>query len=137
MPMKVPAQQEREIVTAVVTPALTLRLYRNDKSPAAGDVASDYTEVTGGGYVNKALIFASWTLSSAGTSPCSASYPPQTWIFTGVTDAPGTAYGYYVTRNSDGKLMWAERFPSGSLPFSPIAGSKIVVLPKYQAQSLF
>lgn len=135
--MKVPAQQEREVVTLVITPALTLRLYSNDKAPAAGDVTADYTETVGGGYVNKALTFANWTQSTVAISPQSATYAPQTWLFTGVTGAPGTVYGYYVTRNSDGKLMWAERFPAGSLPFNPINGSKVVVLPKYQAQSLF
>lgn len=132
--MKVPSQQEREILTTIITPALTLKLYSNDKTPVAGDVATDYTEVVGGGYVNKPLIFAGWTIT--GTPPYGV-FASQTWIFTGVTGAPGTVYGYYVTRNSDGKLMWAERFPSGSLPFSPIAGSKIIVLPKYQVQSLF
>lgn len=138
MSMKVPAQQEREVVTTVVTPALTLRLYSNDKTPAAGDVAADYTEVAGGGYANKPLTFANWSLSTSGISPCLATYNAgQTWIFTGATDAPGTIYGYYVTRNSDGKLMWAERFPAGSLPFSPVNGSKVVILPRYQAQSLF
>ncbi len=134
MPMKVPTQQEREILTAILTPAFTLKLYSNDKTPVAGDVASDYTEVVGGGYVNQALLFAD--VSITGTPPYGV-YPNKQWIFTGVTGAPGTIYGYYVTRDSDGKLMWAERFPSGSLPFSPIAGSKVIVLPKYQVQSLF
>lgn len=137
MPMKVPAQQERELITTVITPALTLRLYSNDKTPATGDVAADYTEVVGGGYVNKALAFAGWTLTTVGVSPCSASFSAQSWIFTGVTNPPGTVYGYYVTRNSDGLFMWGERFPAGSLPFSPIAGSKVIVLPKYRVQSLF
>lgn len=137
MPMKVPSQQENEVVTTILTPNMTIRLYSNDKTPAAGDVASDYTEVTGGGYINKAITFAGWSISSVGISPCVASFSPQTWVFTGPTGAPTTVYGYYVTRDSDGKLMWAERFPSGSLPFNPIAGSKIVVLPKYAAQSLF
>lgn len=136
MGMKVPNTIEVEVLTALLTPALTMKLYSNDKTPAATDVAANYTEVTGGGYASKPLTFANWTITAG--SPSQAVYTSsQTWTFTGVTGAPGTVYGYYVTRNSDGKLMWAERFPSGSLPFSPVAGSRVVVLPTFSAESLF
>lgn len=135
MSLKVPDQLEVEVLTTLLTPALTMRLYGNDKTPANGDVAANYTEIAGGGYVSKALTFANWTIV-AGT-PSSGSYAPQTWTFTGPVNAPGTIYGYYVTRNSDGHLMWAERFPAANVPFGPVNGSKIVVLPKFTAESQF
>jgi|SRR5262245_5712025 len=135
MSMKVPNAVEVEVITTLLTPNLTLKLYGNDKTPADGDVAANYTEISGGGYANKPLTFANWTITSG--APSAGSYPGQTWIFTGPINAPGTIYGYYVTRDSDGKLMWAERFPSANVPFGPVNGSKIVVLPRFTAESQF
>jgi hypothetical protein len=85
---------------------MTLRIYGNNKTPAGGDIAANYTEIAGGGYVNKPITFANWTIVSG--SPSLASYAAQTWVFTGVIDTPGTIYGYYITRNTDGKLLLAE-----------------------------
>jgi hypothetical protein len=135
MPMKVPNARELEIVNAFLAPALTMRLYGNDKTPADADVAGNYTEIAGGNYTNTPLVFAGWTVV-AGT-PTIASYAFKQWVFNGPINAPNTVYGYYVTRDSDGILMWAERFPSANVPFEPINGSKIVVLPKFSAESLF
>lgn len=136
MGLVVPDTIEVEVLTSVLTPALTLKLYSNNHTPVAGDTAAAYTEVSGGGYANKPLTFANWAII-AGT-PSEAAYNAiQQWTFTGPTNAPGTIYGYFVTRNSDGKLMWAEIFPAAAIPFSPIAGSIIRVLPKFTAQSQF
>lgn len=135
MGFKIPNPIEVEVLTALVTPALTLRLYGNNFTPVDGDLASNYTEIAGGGYVNKALTFANWSI--VGGTPSYATYAPQTWIFTGAVNAPGTIYGYYVTRNSDGHLILAERFPSAVVPFTTVNGSKIVVLPKITAESQF
>lgn len=135
MPMKVPNAVEVEVLNALLTPALTMRLYGNDKTPADSDVAANYTEISGGGYSSKPLTFANWTIT-AGT-PSQAVYAPQTWIFTGPVAGPNTIYGYYVTRNSDGNLMWAERFPAANVPFGPVNGSKIIVGPRFSTESLF
>lgn len=135
MSLKIPNPIEVEVLTALLTPAHTLRLYGNDKTPADNDVSANYTEISGGGYANKPITFANWTII-AGT-PSSATYSGQTWLFTGAINAPGSIYGYYITRNSDGKLLLAERFPSANVPFSPINGSKIVVLPRVTAESQF
>jgi hypothetical protein len=136
MPLIVPDQQEVEVLTAILTPALTIRLYSNNKTPVGTDSVAGYTEVIGGGYVALPLTFANWVITSG--NPSQASYNViASWVFTGVTNAPGSVYGYYVTRNSDGKLMWAERFPASTLPFAPENGSRIQVLPRYAAQSLF
>lgn len=138
MSIVIPDAIEIEVITSVLTPALTMRLYGNNKVPAHGDTIAAYTEIAGGGYVSKPLTFVNWNLVAG--EPSVASYNALvTWTFTGVINAPGTIYGYYVMRNIDGKLVWAERFPAANVPFAPIAagGSIIRVLPKFSAQSQF
>lgn len=136
MPQVISNVLEVEILTEKLTPALTLRLYGNNVTPSGASSAASFTEIAGGGYANKPLTFANWGIVAG--DPSLATYNAlQNFNFTGVINAPGTIYGYYVTRNSDGKLMWAERFPAANVPFAPIAGSKIAVLPKFSAQSLF
>lgn len=136
MGLIVPNAQELEVLQNRLNTALTLRLYSNNLTPIGTTLAAAFTEVTGGGYVNKPLTFANWTIVEG--NPTQATYnATQEWTFTGVTGGPGTIYGYYVTRDSDSKLMWSERFPAGSLPFSPIAGSLVKILPKYAAESQF
>lgn len=126
--------QEVEILTAFLTPAVTMRLYGNDRTPAGTDSAASYTEIAGGGYAAKALTFANWLLTSG--APTVALYNAvQSWVFTDAINAPGTIYGYFITRDSDGLLLWAERFPSGSVPFTPIAGSVIRVTPRITCES--
>lgn len=136
MGLRVPNTVELEVINQIVGVSLTIRLYGNNKTPGTNDIAANYTEIAGGGYTNKPLVFAGWDIV-AGT-PSAATYDTtQTWTFTGVINAPGTIYGYYVTRNSDGKLMWSERFPAANVPFSPVAGSVIKVLPRFSAESQF
>ena len=126
--------QEVAILTTFLTPALTMRLYGNDRTPAGTDVAANYTEIAGGGYANKPLTFANWTITAG--APSIALYNAvQSWVFTSAINAPSTIYGYYITRDSDGLLMYAERFPAGSVPFTPIAGSVIRVTPRITAES--
>lgn len=130
----VPNTIEVEVINQVLTPALTLRLYGNNVTPNATSVTANFTEISGGGYANKPLTFVNWNITPG--APSEAVYGAlQNWLFTGPIDAPATIYGYYVTRNSDGKLMWAERFPAANVPFTPIAGSKIALLPKFDAES--
>lgn len=136
MPLIVPDALEVEVLNSILTNTLTMRLFSNNKTPVGGDTVAGYTEVAGGGYAAKLLLFPNWTIQ-AGDPSFGVYNTTQIWTFTGVTNAPGTVYGYYVTRNTDGKLMWAERFPAATLPFSPVAGSLVKVLPKFAAQSLF
>lgn len=134
--MKVPDSVELEIINSVLALPHTLRLYSNNKTPANADTAAAYTEVVGGNYVNTPLIFANWNIT-AGT-PTVASYNTiKQWIFNGPTGGPNTIYGYYVTRDSDGLLRWAERFPAAVVPFGPVNGSKVVILPRFSVESLF
>lgn len=131
----VPNVFEVKTLTEILTPAHTLRIYGNNYTPLPTSVAANFVEIAGGGYVNKPLTFANWTITAG--APSIAVYSVQTWIFTGVIDAPGTIYGYYVTRNSDGKLLLADRFPPANVPFSPVVGSKIILLPTFSCESQF
>lgn len=136
MPMVVPNTVEVAAITAILTPALTLKLYGNNATPTGASTAASFTEIVGGGYASKPLTFANWGIV-AGDPSIGTYNAMQTFDFTGPINAPGTIYGYFVTRNSDGLLMWAERFPPANVPFVPIAGSQIAILPKFSAQSLF
>lgn len=132
----VPNALEVEVLTTLLTPALTLKLFSNNATPSGASNAASFTEVVGGGYVSLPLTFANWAIT--GGDPSQGVYNAiQTWIFTGPTGGPGTIYGYFVTRNSDGKLYLAERFAPAIVPFSPVNGSKVQILPKFSAQSEF
>ena len=89
------------------TSNLTLRLFTNNHTPDEADTESDYTEASGFGYSAISLTGSSWTITPG--DPTTASYAQQTFTFTG---ALGNVYGYYLTRNSDGKLVYAEEFAS-------------------------
>jgi hypothetical protein len=85
--------------------SLVLKLYSNNYTPTVDDVVSSYTEVTGGGYASKSLTSSSWSIDSG-----IASYPQQSWTFTG---SAGSVYGYYVVSATSSDLLFAEKFPNG------------------------
>lgn len=127
MSLIVPNVAKNDFLTFLLEEDLTLRLYSNDKTPAATDTAASYTEVAGGGYSPVTLSSDDWTITEA--SPSVATQPFRNFGFTGPTTAPGTVYGYYLT-NLSGVIRWAERFEEGVLPFEPEAGSLIRVTPR-------
>jgi len=134
MTLIVPNVIEVSILTDKLTPAHTMKLYGNNVTPSGISVAADFTEIAGGGYANKPITFANWTIT--GGAPSVALYNAvQVWVFTGPVNAPGTIYGYFITKNSDGTLLLAERFPVGIVPFTPIAGSVIRVTPRLTCES--
>lgn len=135
MGLVIPNEFELAQLQSILNTALTLKLYGNNKIPDATDTTAAYTEIAGGGYVSIALVFATWTITAG--EPTTAKYPIQTWTFTGPINSPGSIFGYFVTRNSDGKLLWAERFPAANIPFSPINGSKIILKHKVTLESQF
>src|SRR5262245_49414171 len=105
---------------------LTLRLFKNNLTPADGDNvnASGYTEANFTGYAALPLTAASWTITTA--DPSVASYAQQT--FTSTADQTAMPiYGYYITR-ADASLLCAERFSDG--PYNILAnGQAIKVTP--------
>jgi len=135
MSLIVPDVAEVDALTKILTPALTLKLYGNNYNPVPASVAANFTEIAGGGYANKPLIFAGWAIVAG--APSLATYGIQTWNFTGAINAPATIYGFFVTRNSDGLLMWCERFAAGVVPIVPIVGSVISVTPVFSGSSVY
>lgn len=100
-----------------------LHLYANDVTPSDSTVKADLTEVAAAGYAPITLLSSNWTTTQAG-GITTAVYSEETFTFT--TDA--TAYGYYITDQSD-RLLWLERF-SGA-PFDiPDGGGTISVTTK-------
>ena len=118
--------------TAASTPWV-LKLFSDNQTPANSDVASDYTEVAGGGYASINLTAANW--GTTGGSPTVSLYAPaQTFTFTGATDAPGTIYGYFIV-DAGGVLVIAERLPSP--PFTPASnGDSITITPRITLASV-
>lgn len=136
MPLIVPDLAELDALTKILTPALTIKLFSNNYVPGPLSTAANFTEVAGGGYASKPLTFANWVIVSG--TPSIATYNAvQTWTFTGVTNAPGTVYGYYVVRDSDNLLMWAERFTVGAVPAVPVLGSVIAITPVFTGGSVY
>jgi len=95
-----------------------LHLYSNDPTISDLTVISDFTEVIGSGYNSINITGSNWTVNPTNTT---ASYPDQTFIFSNVI----SAYGYYIT-NTDGDLLWCERFTNA--PFTiPSSGGQISI----------
>lgn len=128
MPLVVPNNGEADGLAYFVnkqTPQdLVLKLFVNNVVPAETDVASTYTEASGGGYASKTLTGANWTVTEG--APSEAVYAQQTFDFTG---AVGNVYGYYLTRVSSGRIAYSERFSDG--PYNvQAAGDQIKVTPR-------
>jgi hypothetical protein len=103
MPIVIPATGERNDLLAILGQGLTLRLFSNNVTITKSTVVGNLTEASGNGYAAISLTSGSWVLS--GSNPTTASYPKQTFTFTG---AAGNLYGYYITKDADGSLCWAE-----------------------------
>lgn len=135
MPLIVPDAVEVITLNNLLTSPLTFRLYGNNVTPSGSSTTAAFNEIAGGGYAAVPLLFADWTITS-GVSE--AVYNTLlTFTFTGPITAPGSVYGYYITRDSDNQLMWAQRFPPANVPFVPIAGSLIKVQPRITVASQF
>lgn len=129
MSLLVPSVGEAAMLDLILNQTLTLKLFSNNRTPAEGDTAASYTEVSGGGYANKSLLSAGWSITTG--DPTYALYTAQDFTFTGATDAPGTIYGYYVVDGSN-VLLWVERFAPAVVPFTPVNGSIIRITPRIE-----
>jgi hypothetical protein len=110
---------------------LKLRLFSNNYTPVDTSILSNFTEVTGGGYVAITLTNGSWTIT-VGNDPSDAVYTEQTFTFTGAIGGSGIVYGYYIEDNdgSTGVLIWAELLPA---PFTPSQnGDNVKITPRFQ-----
>ena len=106
---------------------ISIRLYANNVIPDENSTVATFTEVANGlGYTTggQSLIPGSWSVISG--NPSQAEHTEVTWTFTG---AAGNIYGYYVTRDTGGELLWAERFTNG--PFNITTnGDEIKITPR-------
>lgn len=128
MALVTPVQGEAILLQRFLSVDTTLRLFTNNYTPDDSTTEASVTEMSGYGYSAIALSSASWSYQTA-TSPAEASYAQQTFT---LTSGPVDAYGYYVTQDSDDKLLWAEKFTDG--PYSiPAAGGTVRVTPKFNA----
>lgn len=93
---------------------LVYQLYATNVTPAETDTASSYTVAAGGGYADKTLTGASWTVTPG--APGTASYAQQTWTFTGALTTNATIYGYLAIRATSLDIMLAEKFSSSFTP---------------------
>lgn len=103
-------------------------LFATNITPAETDTSATYTLAAGGGYADKTLTGASWTVT--GGAPSSAAYAQQTWTFTGALTTNPTIYGYIAKRATTGDLVLAETFAS----FTPTAnGDNLSITPTITA----
>lgn len=92
----------------------TLKLFKNDITPAEGDTAGTYTVADFTNYVDKTLTRtvsgSTWATPTTTTGTTSSEYnsaSPQSWTC-GATG--NTIYGYYIVDAIAGTLLIAERF---------------------------
>lgn len=93
--------------------AVTLRLFKNDMTPAEDDVVGDYTEADFTGYSAAAVPSADWTIS--GTTPTLATAVTKNFV-SGADQALQNIYGWFLTTDTDNDVVAAERFADAPLP---------------------
>lgn len=104
---------------------LVLKLFKNDKSPADADVSADYAECDFAGYAAIVLTGANWTITPG--DPSQATYAQQ--VFTNNAAVAQNVYGYYLVRQTSGKIAYAERFTGAPFSLQNI-GDEIKITPK-------
>lgn len=107
----------------------TLRLFKNNITPAETDTAATYTEADWTGYAGISIAAASWTVTEG--APSQAAAPTQDFTSTANQTAQ-INYGYYTTDNSDGVAQFGERF-GGTPPTIQSTGDKIQITPQFTA----
>lgn len=113
MAIVLPNQGEKILLDLLLSIGMTMKLYKVDVT--AGLTATQkealteasFTEATFSGYTSKALAGGFWATTAS--DPSTGIFAQQSWTRT-VTGTTETIYGYYMTRTSDGKLLWFERF---------------------------
>lgn len=102
-----------------------MHLYNNNRTPAATDVLSNYTESVATNYSGVRLVGSAWTVTSGASAGATASYAQQSFNFS----SADTIYGYFVTNSQKSTLLWTEAFVGG--PFAlPSAGGNIQITPR-------
>jgi hypothetical protein len=128
MPITAPNQGENLIIQYIINKLqpddVVLRLFVNDVVITETTVAADLTESTDPAYSSITLAGATWTISQVGGETV-ATYPDQIFNF----DDAETIYGYYISDQANGHILWGERFPAA--PFNiPSSGGTLTLTPK-------
>jgi hypothetical protein len=106
---------------------LEIRPYTSDVAPDAESVTSDFSFAIGRGLDAIAIgDSAEWSAPAIVSGRAQAQYgtSAQQWTLTGSGDV--TVYGYVVTIEGGGDLIWAERFAS---PIEMVPGGTLQILP--------
>jgi len=121
------------IIAMWLVTGLTLRLFKNNVTPTDGDTVGTYVEADFGGY-------APISVPDFG-SPAIAGHVATTVAGLKTFTADGTSsnsiYGYYITRNSDGHLYWAQRDDAAPVIIGALAGDQYFVVPLRTHKSQF
>jgi hypothetical protein len=106
---------------------ISMLLYVNNVIPDENSTVATFTEMSNGlGYTTGGISLTPGSWSVISGNPSQAEHTEVTWTFTG---AAGNVYGYYVTRDTGGELLWAERFTNG--PFNITTnGDEIKITPR-------
>jgi hypothetical protein len=113
MALWIPNQGEEILLDIILATGMTLKLYKNDvtagltTSQKEALTEASFTEANFTGYSAKTLTGGSWVTTQA--EPSTGVYAQQTFT-SSANQTAQSIYGYYVTRTSDGKLLWFERF---------------------------
>lgn len=131
MALVVPDQGEVKLLEYIVNKSsasdLVIHLYVDEIDLSAEDFSEEqFEESTAAGYASATLLGANWNVSTTAGISAAVYNVSIEFAFT----EGDSVYGYYVT-NSDGVVLWAERFPGA--PFNlPSGGGEISVRPQLQ-----
>lgn len=108
----------------------TLKLYKNNVTPAEGDTAATYTEADFTGYTSKTLTStqsaSTWAVPSTTSGTTSSQYgTAQTWN----ASPAQTVYGYFVVGASSTILLFAEVFGTAK---NLVSGDTLTVTPRFE-----
>lgn len=108
----------------------TLKLFKNNITPAESDTAGTYTEATFTGYaavdLTAAQATANWPAPTTNTGTTSSTYGTNA-VFS-ATSAE-TEYGYFVIEKTSAIVLWSELFAS---PIGMVNPSTLTITPKLQ-----
>jgi hypothetical protein len=134
MTLRIPNQGEAAMLGLVTSVAYACRLFTNhvhsglDATQINALDESDFTEATFAGYAAVTLTAGAWTTAEG--NPSTVTYNSTVSFIRSSTGTDEPQYGYYVTRSSDGLLMWYEYFDETPAAVSiDTAGEQIDVVP--------
>lgn len=106
-----------------------IRLFKNNWTPVADPVLSDFTEANFDGYTE--LACASWpTTPTYSGHVATIQHAAKTWTATGAS-VSNNVYGYYlVSTLGTPFLLWAERNPFGPVTIAT-SGAQYIVVPTF------